>query len=294
MSNDHRSGTVPTRGTGLTVGFGIVQIPLTIYAGTDAGAKVKRNMFTTDGNPIGNMRYDKATGEPYEGEVVKKVTIDATTVVDLTDEEVAAVTGGIVADTGTIETFVPLSALGSTYIVTAVNQVRPQLLQKAGRKFPNPGAERSFVLLCEAMAEAGVAGLVKVAMRGPARYFALTPDGRLLALAFAEEVRADLPMPDVELTDDERAMAQQLIAAVGTDTPVLADEAGVKLMAYVEAKAAGGDTITTVEAPPVAESSSLADALAASLAAMAPKAKPAKAPAKRAAKATKAPARKVA
>lgn len=280
MLTDHRSGTLPSKATSnLTVGFGLVQIPIALYSGTDDGAKVRRSQFTDTGDPVGNRPYNKATGEDYTGPIVKKVQLDAVTAVELTDEEVEAVTGGPVAGMATIETFIPLSEIGSTYVATSVNQVRPQRLTKAGKHFPNPGAERSFMLLCAAMAEAGVAGLVKIALRGPSRYAALTPDGQLLMLAFAQEVRADLPLPEVELLDAELALARQLIEGVGTSTPVLNDDAGVKLNEYVAAKAAGGET-AKVEAFVAATEpeTDLMALLASAVAAAAPKAEaPAKA-----------------
>lgn len=269
MPTDHRSGTVPSRTTAnITVGFGLVSIPLAMYAGTDDGVKIKRSQFTTTGHPVGNRNYDKATGEDYTGDIVKKVVLDDDRTIELTDEEMEAVVGGPIPGMTEITTFVPLAELGTTYVVTAVNQVRPQLLVHGKSKVENPAAAKAFVLLCTAMRQAGVAGLMRLALRGTARYAALTPDGRLLSLAFAEEVRQELPMPEVELSDREQAMAGQLVDILGVSTPVLADDAGIKLRAYVEAKAAGGETAGLHAVPdPVVEDTSLEALLAMAVAA---------------------------
>lgn len=277
MLTDHRSGKAPSRSNAnITVGFGLVSIPLALYSGTDDGAKIKRSQFTTDGHPVGNRNYDKATGENYDGEIVKKVLLDPDTAIDLTDEEMQAVTGGPQSGLCEITTFIPLEAIGTTYVVTAFNQVRPARITRGRQHFDNPAAAKAFVLLCAAMAESKVAGLLKLALRGPARYAALTPDGHLLTLAFADEVRSDLALPEVELSAGEQAMAKQLVGILGVDTPVLSDDAGVKLHEYVAAKAAGGETAKVEEYQPEVAETSLEALLAMSVAAI-PRDEPAEA-----------------
>jgi len=69
-----------------------VTLPLAVCAGVESASPVKRSQFTDDGHPVGNMNYDKATG-PYTGPVAKKVQVAPDRWVELTDDEIEAVTG---------------------------------------------------------------------------------------------------------------------------------------------------------------------------------------------------------
>ena len=250
----HRAGDPAVKATNtLSVSWGLVTIPLSIYAGTCDGSKVARSEFTPDGHPVGRKAYDKLTGEDYTGDAVKRVKVADSTWVELTDEEVELVTGGVEKGRADIESFVPLAAIGREYIVSDVKQIRP-----------TKGAEKPFVLLCETMRKAKVGALIKVTPRSVASYAVITPDGDLLHLLYADQVRPALDMPAAEITDAERTMAQQLLDMIGVDTPVLVNETGEKLTSYVQQKATTGEVITAGAADSIAP---VGDSLEAMLAA---------------------------
>jgi DNA end-binding protein Ku len=266
----HRLASQPNRSTNsLVVSWGLIQFPLSVYSGLEATTGVKRSEFTAAGNPIGRKSYDKVTGGDVEGDVVKKFELAPGQWIELSDEEIAAATGGTVKGQAEIASFIPLEAVGSTYVVEGVSQVRPSKIGSGRSSKPNVAADKAFALLCSAMRSRGVAALAKVALRGPARWVAITPDGDMLSLAFAESVRPRIPMAEAELSAAELALAEKLIDAVGVDTPVLTDDATPKVLAYLQAKAVSGEVKVAVEAP-VAAVVDLAAALAASLEATAP------------------------
>ena len=270
MTDAHHAGTIPSRATAnLTLGWGLVSIPLSLYAATEE-VKAERHEYTLDGHPVGRQRYDKETGRPVAADqVVKMATSGTGALVELTDDELAALTAGP-RGTADIETFVPLSALADgTYVIEGYNQVRPARTKTGSRRSENPAAAKAFALLLEAMAANRVAALIKVTLRGPARYAAVLPDGRLALLAWARQVRPALPLPEVELGEAEVKMGRQLVEAVGVSTPVLEDTAGEALARYVDEKAAGSTPppAPAEEAAPVVD---LTAALQASLAAASP------------------------
>ena len=263
----HHGGLPPTRATAsVTLAWGLVNIPLSVFSGTEgATAAVARHEYTADGAPVGRRPCDKETGRALSSdEVVKKAAATDGTLVELTDDEVAAITSGP-RGTAEIEAFVPLASLADgTYVVEGWSQARAAKLKTRGRSQDNPAACKAFELLRRTMAAEGVAALVKVAFRSAARYAAVLPDGRLALLAWARQVRPALAFPDVDVSDAELEMARRLLDTVGVSTPVLMDTAGEELQRYVDEKAAGG-----VEGPPETEEIApvldLTAALAASL-----------------------------
>jgi non-homologous end joining protein Ku len=246
---DHRAGPKPVKATNsLTLSWNLVTLPLSIYAGLDDGTTVKRNEFTVDGHPIGRQKYDKTTGLTYDGDVEYKVEVAPDQYVSLSDEEKELVTGGVIKGRSEIECFVPLDAIGREYLVSDVKQVRPHA--------KTPGSDKPFVLLCDTMRDAEVGALIRVTLRSVTQYGIITPDGDLLLLHYADEVRPPRDMPVLsakdEITDKERAMAHTLLHdVVGINTPVLVNDNGIKLMQYVAQKAEGGDVLVaeTADAP---------------------------------------------
>lgn len=249
MTNANATAKAPSRSNrSITLSWGMISIPLSVYSGSEGSASVARKMFTEDGHEVGRMDYDKVTGEKVVGAIVKKAQATSGEFVELTDEEIEAATEGPAKGLAQIEAFIPLSEIGTTYVIDGVNQIRVSRKAVGKTKVEDPAAAKAFTLLRSAMKAEGVAALVKVAAsRGPVRYAAVTPDGRLLTLLFADQVREDLPLVDAEVSEAEMVMGRQLISAVGISTPVLTDENTARVQAFVDSKATG-----VVAAPVVA------------------------------------------
>jgi non-homologous end joining protein Ku len=213
-----------------------VSIPVSVFTGTE-GTRVTRSEFIeVDGTdiPVGRSPIRKDTGDVVDGSlVIRKAEASNGAWVVLTDDEIADATSTM-RGLGTIEAFVPIKSLGA-YLAEGQVQVRP----KVEKGKPNPAADKAFALLCRAMKSRKVVALVKVALRGPARYGLLDSDGTLTLVYTADAVREPRPLPEVTLNKAEVTMAEMLIDAVGVDTPTLLDENAPLVRAFVEAKSSG-------------------------------------------------------
>lgn len=231
----------PARSSGsLTIGFGMVNVPVKVYGGIE-DSSVKRSRFTKDGHEVGMMNYDKETGDKVTEFVTKYKTADGT-LVELTDEEIAAVVGEG-SPVANIIAMVPWDEF-SKYHAEGLLQVRPA----SDKKLKASPYDKAFWLFLSAMREEGVFALVEFTMRGKPRYGALTPDGYLRVLAYENEVREPLPINEVEVSDPEMVMARSLISTLKADGYVaVEDTASDKVREYAETKAAGNAVIAEAE-----------------------------------------------
>lgn len=273
---------MPTRATtSFTLAWGLVSIPVSAFTGTEE-TRIKRSEYVTlppDGSGIptmiavGRSPIRKDTGEVIDtADVARYAQADNGEWVLLTDDEIAACTSP--KGVAEIVSFVPVKNVGQ-YLAEGQYQVRA----KSSKGKVEPAADRAFALLTQAMKARKVVALVKVAMRGPARFALLDADGTLTLVYTADAIRQARPgASDYKFDKRELDLAGSLIDAVGVDTPTIVDDTAPVVQAFVNSKSTGKVT-TPVEAPlPTVD---LAAALNASIdAAKAAKAKAAKAPAK--------------
>ena len=237
MSTPTALAPSPTRATTtVTLSWGMVVIPLSVYTGTEQ-TRVARKEFLLDGTnliPVGRSAIRQDTGDVIASDlVVRMAQADNGAWVALNDDEIAACT----TDRGLAEvvSFVKANKIGG-YLVEDYKVVTPK--REKGKI--NPAVDRAFALLCTAMKDAKVVALIKVAMRGPARYGLLDCEGNLYLIHSADQVRGNLGGPtEYVFTDQERSLAQDLIEAVGIDTPVLIDTTAPAVREYVNVKATG-------------------------------------------------------
>lgn len=255
----------PTRSSGsLTIQFGLVSVPVQLFSSVDADAsKVTRQMRTEAGNPVKFINADATTGEVINRSDTHYVYVkDDGTEVPLSDEEIAEAMGENNGDCHVVG-FYPMDEL-SKYTTESLAQVRPATT-KSGKNTLHP-YDKPFALLMAALAVEDAFALIRYTLRGKPRLGALTSDGTLRVLHFADEIREARPMPEVPLSADELAMAQNLIGLLmENEAPLVENDAIQKVRTYVDAKAAG---VTVTEPIKVkAETTDLMAALAASVAA---------------------------
>lgn len=278
----------------MTISWGLVSIPVKLMNPLQEIKTVPaRSMFTPAGNPVRQKMIDAVTEEEIDrSETTKKTEWGDGVWVELTDEEISeAISGGPDRGIATMVTTVPLDMIGVQYKPAAdatPEMIRPALRTVGKSKVADPAAEKALALLLAVLADEGKAAIVQFTggARG-SRYAAIMPDGTWQKLAFAAEVRAELPLPQVELSDQELAMGRQLLATLTDEPPVLVDEGFAKVQALLDAKAEGKappKQTAQVESAPVID---LMAALSASLEAAGGTPAPAKkAPAKRTRKAS--------
>lgn len=213
-----------------------MSIPVSVFTGTEATRVARSEFIETEAGdvPVGRSPIRKDTGEVIDTAlVVRKAQASNGAWVTTTDDDIADATS-LVRGQGTIECFIKATNVGR-YLAEGQAQIRP----KVEKGKANPAAEKAFALLLKAMKSRKVVALVKVALRGPARYALLSHDGVLTLVLTADAVREHRPMSAVSLSDAEVAMAEALIDAVGIDTPVLLDTNAPLVQAFVDAKSAG-------------------------------------------------------
>ena len=251
------------RSTGkLTIAFGLVSVPVSIYSGIDAEAgKIKRSMRTPAGNAVSFVTADAETGEKVarSDTYMVKIASDGTEV-PLTDEEIADAMG-YSSDHCEVVGFYPIDQIGR-YVVEDVKMVRPQTV-KSGSKTTRP-YDKPFALLMAALALDESFALLRYVSRGSLHLATLTSDGTMNEVHFADEVREAIPMPEADLSPQEISMAKMLIETLKQDEAPLVENDGIaRVNDYVEAKAKG--VVTVAGVPAKVETADLMAALAASV-----------------------------
>jgi len=219
-----------------TLAFGVLNVPLSVYTGTEETRVTRKEFLVSDTSvPVGRSPIRQDTGEVIASQdVVRMAQATSGAWVALGDDEIADSTT-VEKGVADIVCFVPLKSVGE-YLAENQVQVRPTVTK--GKV--NHAADKAFALLVTVMKKKKVAALVKVALRGPARYGLLFADGSLVFVRSADQIREARPLnTDVSFSKAELDLAAQLIDAVGIDTPVIVDDTAPRVQAYVDAKAAG-------------------------------------------------------
>lgn len=233
------NASAPSRGGDkITINFGLVSIPIHIYNGVDEEAtRIVRNQFTPKGNRVSQRTFDSETGEEYtRAELIMKYTPSTGVPVELSDDEITAALGVANGESELVGVY-PASEMGK-YATSGPAQVRPQT-QKVGTKTVRP-FDKAFALFVGALHDANSFALVKYVSRGKPKLLAIAPDGRAMFLHWDNEVRAQAPLPVVEVSDKERAMASQLLKTLAKKVaPKMENESVEAVRTYAETKATG-------------------------------------------------------
>ncbi|MGA2825133.1 MAG: Ku protein [Streptosporangiaceae bacterium] len=229
--------------------FGLVNIPVGLYAATE-DRTVHFNQFqkgTSD--RIRYKRVNERTGEEVNyRDIVKGREVDDDTYVLLTDDELESVEPGRTR-TIDITDFVDLAE------VDPINFQRTYYLAPRG-----DGADRSYELLYQAMAETNRAGIATFVMRSKEYLVAVRPQREVLALEtmyFADEIRDPIEATGYEPSGQparprELTIARQLIESMTTDWDPgrYVDTYRERVEELIESKRAGETIEAAAPAPP--------------------------------------------
>jgi DNA end-binding protein Ku len=174
-----------------SLGFGLVTIPIRLYAAVEEGSGGV-SFHLLHAKDHGRIRFQRTCEKDGEivawKDVVKGVEVEDETVV-VTPEELEAIEAAVTRRIE-IEGFCGADEIDPIYFET------PYYLE------PEPGGERPYALLRDALAERGAAGIAKVALRSRAYLAAVKPRAKALVLdllRYEDEVRdpskLDLPEP---------------------------------------------------------------------------------------------------
>ncbi|HTW01096.1 MAG TPA: Ku protein [Streptosporangiaceae bacterium] len=245
------------------ISFGLVMIPIKLYAATEQKDIAFRQVHREDGGRIRFRRVCSIDGEevPYE-DVAKGYELPTGEMVVLTDEDLADL---------------PLPSTRSIEVLhfLPAEQLDPILLNRSYFVEPEAAGARAYVLLRDALDRSGKVALAQVALRQRESLATLrTRDGLLVleTLLWPDEVRTpDFAFldDDIEVRSQELKMAASLIESmtVDFDPDEFHDNYREALQELVNAKVEGREVIQPEAEAEPSEPTSLADALKASLAA---------------------------
>ena len=229
------------------VSFGLVTIPVRLYSATEEKDVSFHQVRRSDGSRIKYKRVAAADGEevPYS-EIAKGYELPTGEVVVLTDEDFADL---------------PLSTQKSVEVLSFVplDQVDPMYFNKSYYLEPEASAVKPYVLLREALQDAGRVAVVKVALRQRESLGCLrAKDGVLVleTMLWPDEIRSpefEVLAGDVDVKPAEVAMAQSLIDALAADfdPDEFSDHYREAVQQLIDAKVSGRHVVA-----PAAEESS--------------------------------------
>src|ERR1700722_8174551 len=246
------------------VSFGLVMIPVKLYAATETKDIAFRQVHREDGGRIRFRRFCSIEDVevPYE-DIAKGYELPDGEMVILTEEDMAEL---------------PLPTTRSIEVVqfTPAEQLDPILFNRSYYVEPETAGARAYCLLRDALEESGKVAIAQVALRQRESLAILrVREGVLVleTLLWPDEVRAPaFPFldEDIDVRPQELRMAGSLIESMSVDfdPDEYHDNYREALQELVNAKVEGREVVQPeVAQESTGDTSSLADALRASLAA---------------------------
>src|SRR5437588_4703348 len=246
------------------ISFGLVNVPIKLFTATSQKDVRFHQLHDKDGARIQQKRVCSKDGEeiPLE-QIVKGYEVSRDRYVVITPEELEALDPKA-SRTVDILDFVDLEEIDPVYYDSSYYMV------------PDKGATKAYALLLEAMRKSKKVAIARVVLRQKQHLVALRPLRNALSMEtmlYADEVVSPdtlegLP-EDVEVTDRELAMAQQLIDSLADDFKPerYRDDYRERVMDLIERKAEGQEIVVNEEEEEQAPVVDLMAALEASLAA---------------------------
>jgi non-homologous end joining protein Ku len=226
----------------ITLAFGgLINIPLSVFSGTEE-TRVARREFVRDTEvQVGRANIRKDDGHIIDVEnVVRKAQATNGVWVEFNDAEVAAATSP--KGLAEVVCFVPVKSAGQ-YLAEDVVQLRP----KSTKGKVDPNAAKSYALFLAVLRKLRAHALIKLALRGPARYGLLTADGDLIFVYTADAIRQPRELDEFKFSAKELNLGVALAESIGIDAPVLSDDTAEAVQKAVDIKAAGKPAPTPSE-----------------------------------------------
>jgi DNA end-binding protein Ku len=246
------------------ISFGLVNVPIKLFTATSQKDVRFHQLHDKDGARIQQKRVCSKDGEevPLES-IVKGYEVSRDRYVVITPEELESLDPKA-SRTVDIQEFVDLDEIDPVYFDATYYMV------------PDKGAAKAYALLLEAMRASKKVAIARVVLRQKQHLVALRPLNNALSmetmLYHDEVVGTDtlegLP-DDVEVTDRELKMAQQLIDSLADafKPERYRDDYRERVLDMIERKAEGQELVVAEEEPEQAPVVDLMAALEASLAA---------------------------
>ena len=220
----------------LTLSFGLVSVPVKLYAATQAAGAISFNLLHKDcGSRLRQQYLCQREGVPVDrADMVKGYEFAKDQYVTFTPDELKEM-----EEKGTnvveIDTFVPAESIDPVYY------------DRAYFLGPDKGGEKPYALLAEAMRQTGRSAVARWAARGKqyvVQLRAVAGGIVMQQLLYAPEVRSidELAIPGAQVKDQELALARQLIEQIATerfDPVAYHDDVRARIEAAIERKIEG-------------------------------------------------------
>ena len=243
-----------------SVSFGLVNIPVKLFSAVSRKNVRFNQIEGTTGSRIKQKRVSATSGEEVAyDDIVKGYELPSGEYVTIDEDELAALDPDA-AKTIDLEEFVDLVDIDPIFYDS------PYYLA------PTPDTQKPYKLLVTAMEESGKVGIARFVMRTKQYLAAIRPvDGRLVlsTMVYADEIVAPTEvelfdgLDDVELKENELAMARQLISSLEADFEPTkhTDTYRLAVLDLIDRKVAGEETVFV--APSDDEVGSVVDLMAA-------------------------------
>jgi DNA end-binding protein Ku len=241
------------------VSFGLVNVPVKLYAATESHDVSFRQVHVKDGGRIRYQRICSLDGEevPY-AEIAKGYETEDGEMVVLTDDDLADLPSTSSREIA-VEKFVPS------------DQIDPLLFEKSYYLEPEKSGAKPYALLRQALLDADRMAVVTVALRQRTTVAVLrvrsTPAGDVIVLQtmmWPDEIRVpDFAVEAGEVKDAEVKMARMLVETLAGDfdPAEFEDDYAEAVEALVRSKVEGGEVTRTETSTPT--SGEVVDLLAA-------------------------------
>lgn len=265
-----------SRSTGkVTLSFGLVNIPIALYTGVDAGAGVERHDYlpvpvpdpdNPDQQLVRKVTQDDGTEievPVFEDHLIGRGNTDKTTGALLTLEEKQRVLNKVSTEYGPVfvedHEIEKLFTLENNtlkinefqashffhrgeYVPKKLMFVEPDKSGTGSKKGYMPVAVKLLNLLLESMRDEGVVAIGELTTRGKPKPVILDARGQLWEVYNTDALREQRELPEVELADAEIQMMRGLIESMTTEEVAdLTDTRSALIQGFAEEKAAAGD-----------------------------------------------------
>ena len=226
------------------ISFGLVNVPIKLFTATSQKDVRFHQLHDVDGARIQQKRVCSKDGEEVTlDHIVKGYEISRDRYVLITPEELDTLDPKA-SRTIDIQDFVDLDEIDPVYFDSTYYMV------------PEKGAAKAYALLLEAMRKSNKVAIARVVLRQKQHLVALRPLKNALSMEtmlYADEVVSvdtldGLP-EDIEVSDRELAMAQQLIDSLSAEfqPEQYRDDYRERVMALIERKAEGQEIVAEEE-----------------------------------------------
>jgi DNA end-binding protein Ku len=226
------------------ISFGLVNVPIKLFTATSQKDVRFHQLHDKDGARIQQKRVCSKDGEEVPMEhIVKGYEVSRDTYVVIAPEELDALDPKA-SRTIDILDFVDLDEIDPVYFDSTYYMV------------PEKGAGKAYALLLEAMRKSKKVAIARVVLRQKQHLVALRPLRNALSMEtmlYADEVVSPETLEglpeDVEVTDRELAMAQQLIDSLADDFKPerYRDDYRERVLEMIERKAEGQEIVLPEE-----------------------------------------------